>query len=114
MYKCTILSILIFILGGGLIVKILKRTAKFEMRDVAAGPPSAQNMKLNIPKKTKLFVDQTMRERENCVGAYVNYLIPNTSFFLDSIISRPNHVLFFLSHAQSISTRSLSVEAWNC
>lgn len=24
-------------------------------------------MKLNIPKKTKLFVDQTLRERENCL-----------------------------------------------
>lgn len=25
--------------------------------------------KLNVPKRTKLFVDQTMRERENSKGA---------------------------------------------
>jgi len=53
--------------GGGQIVKILKRTATFEEKDAAAGPPPSQNQKLNVPKKTKLFVDQTMRERENSV-----------------------------------------------
>ncbi|KAK0059786.1 Bardet-Biedl syndrome 1 protein [Biomphalaria pfeifferi] len=52
---------------GGLFVKILKRTAKFEEKDKLAGPPAAQNTKLNLPKKTKLFVDQTQREREQCV-----------------------------------------------
>ncbi|XP_002732274.1 BBSome complex member BBS1-like [Saccoglossus kowalevskii] len=51
--------------GGGLIVKILRRNAVFEERDSSGGPPVAQNQKLNVPKKTKLFVDQTMREREN-------------------------------------------------
>ncbi len=56
--------------GGGLIVKILKRTAKFEERDMFAGPPPSQSMKLNVPKKTKLFVDQTMRERDNSVSEY--------------------------------------------
>lgn len=52
---------------GGLFVKILKRTAKFEEKALSAGPPVAQNQKLNVPKKTKLFVDQTQRERENAV-----------------------------------------------
>lgn len=56
------------VLGGGLIVKILKRTAVFEDRDSAPGPPLAQSIRLNVPKKTKLYVDQTMRERENAVG----------------------------------------------
>ncbi|KAM3860017.1 BBSome complex member BBS1 [Diretmus argenteus] len=51
--------------GGGLMVKILKRTAVFDDRDSAAGPPLAQSIRLNVPKKTKLYVDQTMREREN-------------------------------------------------
>jgi Bardet-Biedl syndrome 1 protein len=45
----------------------MKRTANFEEKDVSAGPPPSQNQKLNVPKKTKLFVDQTMRERENAV-----------------------------------------------
>ncbi|XP_076024035.1 BBSome complex member BBS1, partial [Genypterus blacodes] len=51
--------------GGGLMVKILKRTAAFEDRDSAPGPPVAQSVRLNVPKKTKLYVDQTLREREN-------------------------------------------------
>ncbi|XP_061886580.1 Bardet-Biedl syndrome 1 protein homolog isoform X2 [Entelurus aequoreus] len=51
--------------GGGLMVKILKRTAAFEDRDSTPGPPAAQSVRLNVPKKTKLYVDQTLREREN-------------------------------------------------
>ncbi|XP_014667462.1 PREDICTED: Bardet-Biedl syndrome 1 protein-like [Priapulus caudatus] len=53
--------------GGGLLIKILKRTAQFEEGAMVAGPPPAQALKLNVPKKTKLFVDQTMRERESSV-----------------------------------------------
>lgn len=51
--------------GGGLMVKILKRTASFDDRDSAPGPPLAQSIRLNVPKKTKLYVDQTLRERES-------------------------------------------------
>ncbi|XP_062580137.1 LOW QUALITY PROTEIN: Bardet-Biedl syndrome 1 protein-like [Saccostrea cucullata] len=53
--------------GGGLMIKILKRNATFEEKDLSGGPPAAQNSRLNVPKKTKLFVDQTMRERESAV-----------------------------------------------
>ena len=56
--------------GGGLHIKILKRTAQFEGRDLTPGPPPAQSIKLNVPKKTKLFVDQTLRERENAVSMH--------------------------------------------
>uniref|UniRef100_UPI003AAC6C9F Bardet-Biedl syndrome 1 protein n=1 Tax=Centroberyx gerrardi TaxID=166262 RepID=UPI003AAC6C9F len=56
--------------GGGLIVKILKRTAAFDDRDSAPGPPPAQSVRLNVPKKTKLYVDQTLRERENGVAMH--------------------------------------------
>ncbi|XP_064407943.1 Bardet-Biedl syndrome 1 protein isoform X3 [Latimeria chalumnae] len=56
--------------GGGLIIKILKRTAQFEEKDMTPGPPLAQSIKLNIPKKTKLYVDQTLRERENAVAMH--------------------------------------------
>uniref|UniRef100_A0A6A7G4S6 Bardet-Biedl syndrome 1 protein-like n=1 Tax=Hirondellea gigas TaxID=1518452 RepID=A0A6A7G4S6_9CRUS len=52
--------------GGGLMVKILRRKARFVVDDMlGSGPTSAH--RLNVPKKTKLFVDQTMRERENSV-----------------------------------------------
>lgn len=55
--------------GGSLIVKILKRTAVFDDRDIMkGGPPPAQSMKLDVPKKTKLFLDQSLRERENGIG----------------------------------------------
>lgn len=57
--------------GGGLLVKMLKRTANLEEKDVVLGPPAAQNVRLDIPKKTKLFVDQTLRERENAPSAYI-------------------------------------------
>lgn len=53
--------------SGGLHIKILKRSASFEEKDLSGGPPAAQNVKLNVPKKTKLFVDQTLRERENAI-----------------------------------------------
>lgn len=56
--------------GGGLLVKILKRTAVFEEKDTSPGPPVAQSIKLNVPKKTKLYVDQTLRERENAVAMH--------------------------------------------
>lgn len=52
-------------------MKILRRTATMEEKDHAAGPPAAQNTKLNVPKKTKLFVDQTLRERDNAVCACI-------------------------------------------
>ena len=51
--------------GGGLSIKILKRTANFEGKDLTPGPPLAQSQKLNVPRKTKLFVDQALRERES-------------------------------------------------
>ncbi|XP_033061587.1 Bardet-Biedl syndrome 1 protein isoform X3 [Trachypithecus francoisi] len=50
--------------GGGLIIKILKRTAVFVEGGGEVGPPPAQAMKLNVPRKTRLYVDQTLRERE--------------------------------------------------
>ena len=54
--------------SGGLTVKILKRTAKFTVKEFGEPPNQTINSKLNIPKKTKLFVDQTMREREQSVS----------------------------------------------
>lgn len=57
-----------YFLGGGLSVKILKRTAKFENQDYSNTVRDLQNTKLNLPKKTKLFVDQTMREREHSIS----------------------------------------------
>ncbi|KAJ4939607.1 hypothetical protein JOQ06_029051 [Pogonophryne albipinna] len=49
---------------GGLIVNILKRTASFEDRAAAAGPPLAQSVRLNVPKKTKLLTPMSCRLSE--------------------------------------------------
>ena len=59
-------TLVIVTIGGTLNMKILKRTAHFDDLEAASTPMTSQNLKLNIPKKTKLFVDQTLRERENC------------------------------------------------
>ncbi|XP_037320015.2 Bardet-Biedl syndrome 1 protein [Pungitius pungitius] len=56
--------------GGGLMVKILKRTAALDQREGAPGPPASQSVRLNVPKKTKLYVDQTLRERESGVAMH--------------------------------------------
>lgn len=49
---------------GGLVIKILKRTATFEENDTLHGPPKEQQVKIDVPKRTKLYVDQTLREKE--------------------------------------------------
>ena len=49
-------------------MKMLKRTAQFDQKSSVGGPPAAQNVKLDVPKKTKLFLDQTVRERESGSG----------------------------------------------
>ena len=63
---------------GCLIIKILKRTAKFVPNEKVDDTNQSVNSKLIIPKKTKLFVDQTMREREQSVCKFIkliNYVL---------------------------------------
>ncbi len=59
--------------GGGINVKLFKRSSKLEEKSDAPGPPAAQNQKLNVPRKTKVFVDQTMRERENAQNMHQTF-----------------------------------------
>ena len=49
--------------GGGLCVKILKRTADFSVHSAAPCFLPNDPSKFLIPKKTRLFVEQTIRER---------------------------------------------------
>ncbi|KAK3932957.1 Bardet-Biedl syndrome 1 protein-like protein [Frankliniella fusca] len=64
-------ALIMFTVDGSLLVKILKRTAHFNLQGGGTSanivPAVAQQIKLQIPKKTRLFLDQTMRERDNCV-----------------------------------------------
>ena len=57
--------------GGALIIKILKRSVNFEVKDLTPGPPAAQLEKLNIPKRTKVYVDQMAREKANGIGTHI-------------------------------------------
>ena len=51
--------------SGALQVLVMKRTCEYAEHSLHRGPPASQKMVLDIPKKTQLFVDQTLREREN-------------------------------------------------
>lgn len=52
--------------NGGLSFKFLARTAKLEGK-TQTGPPEEQNIPLNLPKRTKLYLEQTNREKEYAV-----------------------------------------------
>lgn len=61
--------------GGALLVKILKRSVSFEGKDLTPGPPAAQLDKLNIPKRTKVYVEQMTREKANATSQSKLYLL---------------------------------------
>ncbi|XP_040139999.1 BBSome complex member BBS1 isoform X2 [Ictidomys tridecemlineatus] len=85
--------------GGGLIIKILKRTAVFVESTGEVGPPPAQATKLNVPRKTRLYVDQTLREREagtaSAGPAHCIYLTPSPQQPPSSLSL---HILFIAMH----------------
>ncbi|XP_029177089.1 protein dispatched-like [Nylanderia fulva] len=56
-------TIAMITVGGGLCMKILKRTADFNVNNSISNSSSCNTSKFSIPKKTRLFVDQTIRER---------------------------------------------------
>ena len=58
-----------------MIIKILKRTAQLAEKHGHGGPPEAQSKKLDIPKKTKLYVDQTTRERDNAISKVLDFVL---------------------------------------
>ena len=57
---------------GALSLKILQRSASFDTSDALGPPPPPpeQDIPLKVPKKTKLYVEQTQREREHCVDMH--------------------------------------------
>jgi len=50
--------------SGALTIKFVQRNADLEISSHPPGPPPEQDVPLSIPKKTKLYVEQTQRERE--------------------------------------------------
>lgn len=54
---------------GTLIIKILKRTAEFTIETIDFNDRRYERSgSIQIPKKTKVFIEQTIRERENAAG----------------------------------------------
>lgn len=53
---------------------MMPRTANLEIATAAAassaGPPPEQDIPLDVPKKTRLYVEQTQREREHAVDMH--------------------------------------------
>uniref|UniRef100_A0A1I7WK37 Cadherin domain-containing protein n=1 Tax=Heterorhabditis bacteriophora TaxID=37862 RepID=A0A1I7WK37_HETBA len=61
------------VINGGLIVKLFRRKALLDEKIDLNPHPRAYNIKLNIPKKTRIFIDQTVREREHAVQINQTY-----------------------------------------
>uniref|UniRef100_A0A0N5C563 BBS1 domain-containing protein n=1 Tax=Strongyloides papillosus TaxID=174720 RepID=A0A0N5C563_STREA len=58
--------------NGGLMVKIFRRTAVLDSKETSK-VQSTTTQKLSIPKKTKVFVNQSLRERENPIQMHKIY-----------------------------------------
>jgi Bardet-Biedl syndrome 1 protein len=56
--------------SGSLMVKILQRSANLDIASSTPGPPPEQDIPLDVPKKTKLYVEQTSREREQAIDMH--------------------------------------------
>lgn len=60
--------------SGGIIMKKIDKRANFEGRTDFTGPPPEQEIALNIPAKSKLYLEQVDRERENSMQMYKGFL----------------------------------------
>jgi Bardet-Biedl syndrome 1 protein len=56
--------------SGALTIKILQRQAKLDISSNPPGPPPEQDIPLNVPRKTKLYVEQTQRERDQSIDMH--------------------------------------------
>ncbi|XP_053625882.1 Bardet-Biedl syndrome 1 protein isoform X2 [Plodia interpunctella] len=66
--------VLIIVTGSGnLMLKILKRTADFNGEAAGLEAPQANAKPWLIPKKSKLFIEQSVRERENAVAMHETF-----------------------------------------
>jgi len=60
-------SMVLSLANGALVVKIIQRNANLDVSTTAPGPPPEQDIPLDVPKKTKLYVEQTSRERDQAI-----------------------------------------------
>ena len=55
---------------GSLTIKIWRRLLDVDAMTADSGPPPEQDIPLPVPKKTKLYVEQTQRERDNAADIH--------------------------------------------
>jgi len=103
--------LLLVMQGGAMAIKILKRTVNFEAKDPNPGPPKAQLAKLNIPRKTKVFVDQTVRERENAEAMHNTFQRDLYRLRLETARSYVKAVTASLTPVTSTQDSSLKISA---
>eukprot|EP00519_Triparma_laevis_P002041 CAMPEP_0182517722 /NCGR_PEP_ID=MMETSP1321-20130603/42803_1 /TAXON_ID=91990 /ORGANISM="Bolidomonas sp., Strain RCC1657" /LENGTH=477 /DNA_ID=CAMNT_0024725487 /DNA_START=120 /DNA_END=1549 /DNA_ORIENTATION=+ len=53
--------------SGSLTLKMMSRQANLEKSGADSGPPAEQDVPLRVPKKTKLYVEQSEREVDNAI-----------------------------------------------
>lgn len=58
----------IYHLEGNLEIKLLKRTATFDLMCIRPTLNTHVQGNLSIPKRSNVFIEQTLREREQCKG----------------------------------------------
>jgi len=76
-------TLLISTKAGSLFVKMLRRGANLEIQGTA-GPPSEQDVPLALPKKTKLYIEQTQRERDHTVHMHRTFQAELTKMRLNT------------------------------
>ncbi|KAF5272140.1 hypothetical protein FQA39_LY01222 [Lamprigera yunnana] len=59
--------------GGSMSFKILKRTADFGIHQDVGISPTTQAKPLPLPKRSKLFLEQSIRERQNTIGMHQSF-----------------------------------------
>ena len=60
-------SLALVFMSGSLQIKMLPRLANLEpTKGINSGPPPEQDIPLKVPKKTKLYIEQTQREKVRC------------------------------------------------
>lgn len=92
--------------GGGLCVKILKRTADFSVHNTMSDLPINDGSKFLIPKKTRLFVEQTIRERSEAKKIHTTF----QQGLLRLRLMVAKKVVESLNDGQDADSHSLTVE----
>ena len=72
---------------GALTIKIWRRTADIESMHPISGPPPEQDVPLPVPKKTKLYVEQTQRERDHAPAMHRTFQRGNDVYSITSFDS---------------------------